>query len=36
LTLSYHFLALLTSDYRATASCSSIVSLGWKFSGDEF
>jgi len=36
LTLSYHLLALLTTDESATASSASIVSLGWKFSGDEF
>ena len=36
LTLSYHLLALLTTDESATASSASIVSIGWKFSGDEF
>ena len=36
LTLSYHFLALLTTDESATASSASIVSIGWKFGGDEF
>jgi hypothetical protein len=35
LTLSYHLLALLTTDESATASSASIVSIGWKF-GDEF
>jgi hypothetical protein len=27
---------LLTTDESATASSASIVSIGWKFSGDEF
>jgi len=36
LTLSYHLLALLTTDESAEASSASIVSIGWKFSGDEF
>ena len=36
LTLSYHLLALLTTDESATASSASIVSIGWKFTGDEF
>jgi len=27
---------MLTTDESATASSASIVSIGWKFSGDEF
>jgi len=36
LTLSYHLLSMLTTDESATASSASIVSIGWKFTGDEF
>ena len=36
LTLGYHYLAMLTTDESATASYASIVSIGWKFTGDEF
>jgi hypothetical protein len=33
LTLSYHYLAMLTTDENATAPSSSIFSIGWKFKG---
>ena len=36
LTLSFHFLSMITTDESATASSAQIVSIGWKFTGDEF
>ena len=36
LTLSFHYLSMITTDESAEAQSAQIVSIGWKFTGNEF